>query len=56
MQAVFRVYEEVFGIRAPDEVRAIADAHLDSVASTLYDALDRTRQAAGDVGRPGRTS
>ena len=53
MQAVFRVYEAVFGISAPGEVRAIADAHLDVIASTLYDALDH-RQAAGDVGRPGR--
>ena len=42
MQAVFRVYEAVFGISAPGEVRAIADAHLDVIASTLYDALDRT--------------
>ena len=41
MQAVFRVYEAVFGISAPGEVRAIADAHLDVIASTLYDALDR---------------
>lgn len=40
MQAVFRVYEEVFGIGSFDDVRSIADTHLDVVASTLYDELD----------------
>ena len=40
MQSVFRVYEEVFGISSPEDVRAIADANLDLVASTLYDELD----------------
>ena len=40
MQAVLRVLSEVFGVRAFEEARAMADARLDIIASTLYDALD----------------
>lgn len=40
MQSVLRVYDEVFGIRDLEEVRAIADRNLDVIASTLYDALE----------------
>lgn len=40
MQAVLRVFSEVFGITAFEEARAMADARLDVIASTLYDALD----------------
>jgi hypothetical protein len=38
-QSVLRVYDQVFGIRGRDEVQAIADANIDPVAATLYDAL-----------------
>ena len=41
MQCVLRVYEEVFGIRGMERVKAIADANLDPIASTLYGALER---------------
>jgi ribonucleoside-diphosphate reductase beta chain len=40
MQSVLRVYDEVFGIDDLDEVRAMADANLDVIASTLYEALE----------------
>ncbi len=40
MQSVLRVYDKVFGITSIDEVRALADANLDVIASTLYDALE----------------
>jgi ribonucleotide reductase beta subunit family protein with ferritin-like domain len=41
MQSVLRVYDEVFGIRDREQVKALADAHIDPVASTLYQALER---------------
>ena len=37
LQSVLRVYDEVFGIRNVDRVRAIADSNIDPVAATLYD-------------------
>jgi ribonucleotide reductase beta subunit family protein with ferritin-like domain len=40
MQCVLRVYDEVFGVRGLDRVKAIADAHLDPVAATLYPRLE----------------
>jgi ribonucleoside-diphosphate reductase beta chain len=40
MQSVLRVYEQVLGITNIDEAQAIADANLDVIASTLYDALE----------------
>jgi ribonucleotide reductase beta subunit family protein with ferritin-like domain len=40
MQSVLRVYEQVFGIASLDEAQALADAHLDVVASRLYAALE----------------
>jgi len=40
MQAVLRVFSEVFGIDRFEEARAMADERLDVIASTLYDALD----------------
>lgn len=41
MQSVLRVYDEVFGIRDLEEVRAIADANTDPIAETLYSELER---------------
>jgi ribonucleotide reductase beta subunit family protein with ferritin-like domain len=41
LQAVLRVYDEVFGIRGIDEVRRVAEEHADPVASRLYDEFDR---------------
>jgi ribonucleotide reductase beta subunit family protein with ferritin-like domain len=41
LQAVLRVYDEVFGIRGIDQVRKVADEHADPVASRLYDEFDR---------------
>jgi ribonucleotide reductase beta subunit family protein with ferritin-like domain len=40
MQSVLRVYERVFGITSIDEIQALADANLDVIASSLYDALE----------------
>jgi ribonucleotide reductase beta subunit family protein with ferritin-like domain len=41
LQAVLRIYEEVFGIRGGIEaVRAVADENMDPVAATLYDRLE----------------
>jgi ribonucleotide reductase beta subunit family protein with ferritin-like domain len=41
LQAVLRIYEEVFGIRGGIEaVRAVADENMDHVAATLYDRLE----------------
>jgi hypothetical protein len=40
MQCVLRVYDDVFGIRGIDRVKAIADANLDPIASALYDGLE----------------
>ena len=43
VQSVVRVYEEVIGVRGGMEaIRALADAHMDPVAATLYEALDAT--------------
>jgi ribonucleotide reductase beta subunit family protein with ferritin-like domain len=39
MQSVLRVYDEVFGIRSHNRVRAIADSNIDPVAEALYEAL-----------------
>lgn len=39
MQSVLRVYDEVFGIRGTEQVRALADSNIDPVAQTLYEAL-----------------
>jgi ribonucleotide reductase beta subunit family protein with ferritin-like domain len=39
-QSVLRVYDEVFGIRGRERVQAIADANIDPVAATLYEALE----------------
>jgi ribonucleotide reductase beta subunit family protein with ferritin-like domain len=39
MQSVLRVYDEVFGIRHVERVRAMADEYIDPVAETLYEAL-----------------
>jgi ribonucleotide reductase beta subunit family protein with ferritin-like domain len=41
LQAVLRIYGEVFGIRGGIEaVRAVADENMDPVAATLYDRLE----------------
>jgi ribonucleotide reductase beta subunit family protein with ferritin-like domain len=41
LQAVLRIYEEVFGIQGGFEaVRAVADENMDLVAGTLYDRLE----------------
>jgi ribonucleotide reductase beta subunit family protein with ferritin-like domain len=41
LQAVLRIYEEVFGVRGGIEaVRAVADSNLDRVAETLYGRLE----------------
>jgi hypothetical protein len=41
IQSVVRVFTEVFGVEGGvDEVKALADEHLDPVAETLYGALD----------------
>jgi ribonucleotide reductase beta subunit family protein with ferritin-like domain len=42
MQAVLRIYDEVFGIRGGiDAVRAVADQNMDPVAERLYAELER---------------
>lgn len=41
MTSVLRVYDEVFGIRGIDSVRAIADRNMDPIAATLYDRFER---------------
>jgi ribonucleotide reductase beta subunit family protein with ferritin-like domain len=41
LQAVLRVYDEVFGIRGIDNVRRIAEEHSDPVAARLYDEFER---------------
>jgi ribonucleotide reductase beta subunit family protein with ferritin-like domain len=42
LQAVLRIYEEVFGVEGGFEgVRALADRNRDPVADSLYDALER---------------
>ena len=41
MQCVLRVYEEVFGVRGLERVRAIADENMDPIAETLYGELER---------------
>src|SRR5215216_2938709 len=41
LQAVLRIYEEVFGVQGGIEaVRAVADSNLDLVAETLYGRLE----------------
>jgi ribonucleotide reductase beta subunit family protein with ferritin-like domain len=41
MQAVLRIYEEVFGVRGGiDEVRKVADRNMDMVAEALYARLE----------------
>lgn len=40
MQSVLRVYAEVFGIHAMDEVKTIADANLDPVSAGAYEQLE----------------
>jgi len=41
IESLLRVYSEVFGVQGGIEaVKALADARLDPVAATLYDALD----------------
>lgn len=40
MQSVLRVYDKVFGITDHETVKATADANMDVIASTLYDALE----------------
>ena len=40
LQCVLRVYDEVFGIRGLKRVQAVADAHRDPVATTLYERLE----------------
>ena len=42
LQSVLRVYAEVFGISGIDNVRAIADAHIDPVAAALYGRFEET--------------
>ena len=54
LQCVLRVYDEVFGIRGLQRVQAVADAHLDPVATTLYERARALRPAARDLDRPGR--
>jgi len=39
LQSVLRVYDEVFGIRSVDRVRAMADANIDPVAAAMYEAI-----------------
>ncbi len=41
MMSVLRVYEEVFGISDISAVKAIADAHMDPIAETLYERFER---------------
>jgi ribonucleotide reductase beta subunit family protein with ferritin-like domain len=40
LKSVLRVYDEVLGIRAVEDVRAIADANIDPVAEGLYRSFD----------------
>ena len=41
VQSLVRIYEEVVGVEGGiDEIRARADAYMDDVAATLYEALD----------------
>src|SRR5438552_1890809 len=41
IESLLRVYSEVFGVQGGiDAVKALADAQLDPVAATLYEALD----------------
>ena len=53
LQAVLRIYEEVFGVRGGIEaVRAVADRNMDLVAEALYERLEHhVGQALGDLGR-----
>src|SRR5262245_19679058 len=39
LQSVLRVYDQVFGIRSVDRVRAMADANIDPVAAAMYEAI-----------------
>jgi ribonucleotide reductase beta subunit family protein with ferritin-like domain len=39
LQCVLRVYEEVFGIRGAERVRALADSNIDPVAAGMYDVF-----------------
>ena len=41
LQAVLRIYREVFGVDGLENVQIVADAHLDPVAEMLYEAFDR---------------
>jgi ribonucleotide reductase beta subunit family protein with ferritin-like domain len=54
MQSVLRVYDEVFGISDRDEVKALADAHIDPVAAALYQALERYTEPLETSGDPDR--
>ena len=41
MTSVLRIYDEVFGIRGIESVRAIADANMDPIAATLHERFER---------------
>jgi ribonucleotide reductase beta subunit family protein with ferritin-like domain len=41
LQCVLRVYEEVFGIRGAERVRALADSNIDPVAAAMYEAFPK---------------
>jgi ribonucleotide reductase beta subunit family protein with ferritin-like domain len=41
LQAVLRVYDEVFGVRGFEQARALASEYIDPVASRLYEEFDR---------------
>ena len=53
LQAVLRIYDEVFGVRGGiDAVREVADRNMDLVAEALYERLEHhVGQALGDLGR-----
>lgn len=48
LYGVLRIYDEVFGVRGLETVRALADAHMDPVASMLYGALEERVLALRD--------
>lgn len=50
LQSVLRVYDEVFSVRGIDNVQALADSHMDPIASTLYDELEGFVDRLGESG------
>ena len=54
LECVLRIYDEVFGIKGIENVKKVADAHIDLVGETLFTALDEEMTKLVTDGSPAR--